>query len=160
MKKTTICLVTAFTLFLTIPPGTPAQHSHGQGTAGSGATKMDVREVLAEDVKVTFMVMANADHRQMLKDMKMKDDVEPGTTHNITVALKNQATLTEITDATVNMKVVDPQGQATLKPLKYESSMKSYDAYFSLTQKGTYQILILFRYGSQKKTAGIYYELR
>jgi len=30
-------------------------------------------------------MMANDEHQKMLKDMKMKEDIEPGTTHNITV---------------------------------------------------------------------------
>lgn len=44
----------------------------------------------------------------MLKDMKMKDDIEAGTTHNVTVILTDQATQKPITDASVSMKVVDP----------------------------------------------------
>ena len=34
--------------------------------------------------------MANEYHKKMLKDMKMKDDIEPGTTHNITVTLEGR----------------------------------------------------------------------
>ena len=44
----------------------------------------------------------------MLKDMKMKDDIEAGTTHNVTVILTDQATQKPITDTSVSMKVVDP----------------------------------------------------
>jgi len=36
--------------------------------------------------------------------MKMKEDIEPGTTHNITVILKDDKTQKEITDAQINMK--------------------------------------------------------
>ena len=50
--------------------------------------KMDTKEVLVEGVKVTFQIMANDEHQKMLKDMKMKEDIEPGTTHNITVTLE------------------------------------------------------------------------
>jgi hypothetical protein len=38
--------------------------------------------------------------------------------------------------------------------------MKSYDAYFNLKEKGKYQVMILFKIEEQKRTAGIYYELK
>ena len=134
-----------------------AQHSHGQGAA---PMKMDTKEVIVEGVKVTFQMMANESHKKMLKDMKMKEDIEPGTTHNITVILKDEKTQKEITDAQINMKVVDPKGKDQIKTLKYEEAMKSYDAYFNLPEKGKYQVMILFKIGEQKKTAGIYYEIK
>ena len=61
-----------------------AQHQHG-GMSTGGAMKMESKDVLVEGVKVSFTVMANDEHRKMLKDMNMKEDIEPGTTHNITV---------------------------------------------------------------------------
>ena len=64
-----------------------AQHQHG-GMSMGGSMKMESKDVLVEGVKVSFTVMANDEHRKMLKDMKMKEDIEPGTTHNITVALE------------------------------------------------------------------------
>jgi hypothetical protein len=122
--------------------------------------KMDTKEVLVEGAKVTFQIMANDEHGKMLEDMKMKEDIEPGTTHNITVTLKDEKTLKEITNAQISMKVIDPKGKDQIKPLKYEGEMKSYDAYFNLPEKGKYQVMILFKVGDQKRTAGIYYELR
>jgi hypothetical protein len=136
-----------------------AQHQHGGAPAG-GAMKMESKDVLVDGIKVSFMVMANENHRKMLKDMNMKDDIEPGSTHNITVTLKDEKTQKEITDAQINMKVVDPKGKDQVKPLKYEESMKSYDAYFDLKEKGKYQVLILFKVGEQKRTAGIYHEIK
>jgi hypothetical protein len=134
-----------------------AQHSHG----GMGTQmKMDTKEVLVEGIKVTFQIMANDEHRKMLKDMKMKEDIEPGTTHNITVILKDEKAQKEVTDAQISMKVVDPKGKDQIKPLKYEDEMKSYDAYFNLPGKGKYQVMILFKIGEQKRTAGIYYDLK
>ena len=135
-----------------------AQHQHGGGSGG-GSMKMESKEVLVEGVKVSFMVMANAEHKMMLKDMKMKEDIEPGTTHNITVTLKDEKTQKDITDATVTMKVVDPAGKDQIKTLKYEDMMKSYDAYFNMKEKGKYQVMVLFKIGDQKRTAGIYYEV-
>jgi hypothetical protein len=136
-----------------------AQHSHGGMSMGT-SMKMDTKEVLVEGVKVTFQIMANDEHQKMLKDMKMKEDIEPGTTHNITVTLKDEKTQKEITNAQINMKMVDPKGKDQIKTLKYEGEMKSYDAYFNLKEKGKYQMMILFKVGEQKKTAGIYYEVK
>jgi len=135
-----------------------AQHSHG-GMSG-GSMKMETKDVIVEGIKVSFMVMANENHKKMLADMKMKEDIEPGSTHNITVILKDDKTQKEITDAQINMKVVDPKGKDQIKPLKYEGEMKSYDAYFNLPGKGKYQIMILAKVGEKKTTAGIYYEVK
>jgi hypothetical protein len=136
-----------------------AQHQHGGASKGD-SMKMESKDVLVEGVKVSFTVMTNDGHRKMLKDMNMKEDIEPGSTHNITVTLKDEKTQKEITDAQINMKVVDPKGKDQVKPLKYEEMMKSYDAYFSLKEKGRYQVLILFKVGEQKRTAGIYHEIK
>ena len=136
-----------------------AQHSHGHGMGGS-AMKMETREVLVEGVKVTFQIMANDDHRKMLKEMKMKEDVEPGTTHNITVVLKDGKTQREITDAQVTMKVIDPKGKDQIKDMRYERMMKSFDAYVNLPEKGKYQVIVLVKKGDQKIPAGTYYELK
>jgi len=136
-----------------------AQRSHGGMSMGT-PMKVETKEVLVEGVKVTFEIMANDEHQKMLKDMKMKEGIEPGTTHNITVTLKDEKSQKEITNAQVNMKVVDPKGKDQIKALKYEEMMKSYDAYFNLPEKGKYQVMILFKIGEQKRTAGIYYELR
>jgi hypothetical protein len=136
-----------------------AQHSHGGMSMGT-PMKMDTKEVIVEGVRVTFQIMANDEHGKMLKGMKMKEDIEPGTTHNITVALKDEKAQKEITNAQINMKVVDPKGKDQIKALKYEGEMKSYDAYFNLPDKGKYQVMVLFKIGEQKKTAGIYYELK
>ena len=135
-----------------------AQHGHG-GMSG-GSMKMETKDVVVEGVKVSFMVMANENHKKMLADMKMKEDIEPGSTHNITVILKDDKTQKEITDAQISMKVVDPKGKDQIKTLKYEGEMKSYDAYFNLPEKGKYQIMILAKVGEKKTTAGIYYDLK
>jgi hypothetical protein len=122
--------------------------------------KMDTKEVLVEGVNVVFQIMANQEHLKMLKDMKMKEDIEPGSTHNITVTLKDEKTQEEITNAQITMKVVDPKGKDQVKPLKYEEMMMSYDTYFNLPERGKYQVMILFKIGDQKRTAGIYYDLQ
>ena len=136
-----------------------AQHSHG-GMTGGSSMKMDTKEVLVEGTKVTFQIMVNAEHQKMLMDMKMKEDIEAGTSHNITVLLKDEKTQKEITNAEITMKVVDPKGKDQIKTLKYEKDMKSYDAYFTLSEKGKYQVMVLVKQGEQKKTAGIYYDIK
>lgn len=134
-----------------------AQHEHGHGAT---PMKMETREVLVEGVKVVFQIMDNKEHKKMLKDMKMKDDIERGTTHNMTVTLMDEKTQKEIPNAQINMKVIDPKGKDQMKTMKYEEMMKSYDAYFSLPEKGKYQVMVLFKVGEQKRTAGIYYEIK
>ena len=136
-----------------------AQHSHGGMSMGT-PMKMETKDVIVEGIKVSFMVMANENHKKMLADMKMKEDIEPGSTHNITVILKDEKTQKEITDAQINMKVVDPKGKDQVKELKYEEAMKSYDAYFNLPDKGKYQVMVLVKKGDQKIPAGIYYEMK
>ena len=158
--KRAVCFSGVFILsFFMLTSFSFAQHSHGGMSMGS-SMKMDTKEVLVEGVKVTFQMMANDEHQKMLKDMKMKEDIEPGTTNNITVTLKDQKTQKEITDAQITMKVVDPKGKDQIKPLKYEGEMKSYDAYYNLPEKGKYQVMILVKMGEKKITAGIYYELK
>ncbi len=159
MKKVFFVLGIVILWGLVLSPFSFAQHQHGGATKGE-AMKMDTKEVLVEGVKVTFQMMPNEKHRKMLKDMNMKEDIEAGTTHNITVTLKDEKSKKEITNAQVNMKVVDPKGKDQVKSLKYEDMMKSYDAYFDLKEKGRYQVLILFKTGEQKRTAGVYYEVK
>jgi len=158
MKRLVSLLLVAIVGLFVLSSVSLAQHGHG--AMKSEGMKMDTKEVIVEGVKVTFQMMANESHKKMLKDMKMKEDIEPGTTHNITVILKDDKTQKEITDAQINMKVVDPKGKDQIKTLKYEEAMKSYDAYFNLPDKGKYQVMILFKIGEQKRTAGIYYELK
>lgn len=155
MKKLVSLSMVAVTGLFVLSSISLAQHSHG-----GMSMKMDTKEVLVEGLKVTFQMMANEEHKKMLKDMKMKEDVEPGTTHIIGVTLKDEKTQKEITDAQITMKVVDPKGKDQIKPLKFEEMMKSYEAYFNLPQKGKYQVMVLCKIGDQKKTAGVYYEIK
>jgi hypothetical protein len=159
MKNLVSLLVVVVTGLFVLQSVSLAQHSHG-GMSMGGSMKMETKEVLVEGVKVTFQMMANDEHRKMLKDMKMEEDIEPGSTHNITVILKDEKSQKEITDAQITMKVVGPKGKDQIKTLKYEGEMKSYDAYFNLPEKGKYQVMVLFKIGDQKRTAGIYHEIK
>ena len=159
MKRLVSIVVMIVAGLFFISPLSFAQHMHGGMSMGT-PMKMDTREVLVEGVKVTFQIMANGEHQKMLKDMKMKEEVESGTTHNITVILKDEKSQKEIGDAQVTMKVVDPKGKDQIKTLKYEGEMKSYDAYFNLPDKGKYQVMVLVKKGDQKIPAGVYYEIK
>jgi hypothetical protein len=134
-----------------------AQHQHE--ASKSEAMKSDTREVLVEGAKAIFQIMPNEEHRKMLKDMKMKEELEPGTTHNIAVVLVDEKTQKEIMEAQVKMKVIDPAGKDQIKTLKAEEMMKSYDGYFNLPGKGKYQLLISFRVGEKRRNAGIFCDL-
>ncbi len=145
-----------FAGLMAFAPLAGAQHGHGGGGKDQ-ALKMETKEVLVDGWKIAFMVMANDEHKKVLKDLKIKQDVETGSTHNVSLTLKDQQGK-EVTDAQVNMKVIDPQGKDQIKPLKYDDRLKGYDAYFNLKEKGKYQILVLVKKEDQKRTAGIYYE--
>ena len=159
MKKFALTYAVVFLIVFFFVPLSFAQHG-GHGGMGSSPMKMETKEILVEGIKVTFQIMANEEHKKMLKDMKMKEDVEPGTSHNITVMLKDQRSQKEITDAQITMKVVDPKGKDQIKNMKFEGEMKSYDAYVNLPDKGKYQVIVLVKKGDQKIPAGVYYEIK
>lgn len=136
-----------------------AQHEHHHG-GGHGAGHPATREVLVDGLRVAFHIMENDAHRQMLREMKLKDNVEPGTTHNVTVMLSEAASKRPVTDAAVGMKVVDPRGGEQIRPLAYNEGLKGYEGYFRLPEKGTYELLVLVRIGEERKTAGIRWDLK
>ncbi len=155
-------------LLLSLPA--MAQHDHGahggHGGHGGGAQgapagqqepalKMTSTDVFADGLQATFMVMRNEMHRGMLAQMKMKDDVEPGTTHDVMVLLRDEKTGREFTDLRVTLKVVGPDDQEQVKPGNYKSMMRTYDTYFKLKEPGRYQIFVLFETGGQKRVIGL-----
>jgi hypothetical protein len=154
LKSGLVILFAMASLILAGPYQVWAQHGHG---ATHGA--MPTQDVLVDGVVVGFAVMSNKDHKKMLAQMKMKDDIEPGSTHNVTITIKDQQTQHPVTGASVGVRVVAPSGKDQVKAMKFEPSMNSYDAYFNMPEKGRYQILVLVREGDQKKTAGIYYDV-
>ncbi len=158
MTKLISTWLAVFAAFLLLPSVVPAQHQHG---ASKGEPmKMDTKEVLVEGVKVVFQVMANEEHKKMLLDMKSQEEPEPGSTHNIAVTLTDEKSHREVMNAEVSMKVIDPAEKSQIKALKADTMMKYYSAYFNLSQKGKYQVLIVFKIGDKKSSAGIYYEVK
>ena len=104
--------------------------------------------------------MAMAEHKKMLKDMKMKVEVDPQATHNIAVTLTDTRSNQPLNDAVVKMKVISPSGKDQVKLLDFIAGMNQYAGDFTLSAKGRYQILILFKSRGKKQAAGFYYLLK
>jgi len=148
-----------------------AQHQHGghamPGMEGEqkmepslGKEDSSSRTFLLDGIKAAFMIMGMADHKKMLQAMKMKMDVDPQATHNIAVTLTDTRSNQPIGDAAVKMKVIDPKGRDQVKMLDFIMGMNQYAGDFTLSEKGRYQILILFKAGGQKRAAGFNYLLK
>ena len=160
---------------LFLPFSAVAQHQHGgmsmpgmpgmggekkaEPTAGNEASPNRVF-LLENNIKASFSIMAMAEQKKMLKDMKMKVEVDPKATHDIAVTLADTRTNMPITDAVVKMKVIDPKGKDQIKLLNFTMGMNQYAGDFTLSEKGRYQVLILFKAGGKKQAAGFYYLLR
>ena len=168
-------VILAFLLFAFFSPFSAiAQHQHG-GTSMPGMPGMEgekkmesnignemsaSRSFLVDGVKASFSIMNMAEHKKMLKDMKMNLEVDPQATHNIAVTLTDTRTNLPLTDAVVKMKVIDPKGKDQIKLLDFTPAMNQYAGDFTLSEKGRYQILILFKSGGKKQAAGFYYGLK
>ena len=87
----------------------------------------------------------------------MKVEIDPQATHNIAVTLTDTRTSQGVHDAIVKMKVISPKGKDQIKLLDYTPAMNQYGGDFILSDKGRYQILILFKFGGKKQAAGFYY---
>jgi len=94
------------------------------------------RSFLLEGVKASFSIMAMAEHKKMLKDMKMKVEVDPQATHNIAVTLTDTRSNQPIKDVVVKMKVIGPKGKEEIKVLDPIPAMNQYAGDFTLREKG------------------------
>jgi hypothetical protein len=141
-------------------PGMPGMGGEKKGEVTIGNEASSSRTFLLDGVKASFSIMSMAEHKKMLKDMKMNLEVDPQATHNIAVTLTDTRTNLPITDAVVKMKVIDPKGKAQIKLLDFILAMNQYAGDFTLSGKGRYQILILFKGGGKKQAAGFYYALK
>jgi hypothetical protein len=167
-------LFSAFLVFLLAfslgPLSAVAQHAGHQAPApGGGEKKIDAlpgkdtsstRTFLLEGFKASFSIMDMAAHKKMLKEMKMKVEINPQATHNIAVTLTDTRTNAAVADAVVKMKVINPKGKDQIKLLDFTPAMNQYAGDFNLSDKGRYQILILFKSGGKKHAAGFYYALK
>jgi hypothetical protein len=170
--KFSFTLTASLLAILLLPYLAVAQHQHGSmsGMPGmEGEKKMEPsvgretstsRTFLLDGVKASFSIMNMAEHKKMLKDMKMNLEVDPQATHNIAVTLTDTRTNLPIPDAVIKMKVIDPKGKTQIKLLDFTTAMNQYAGDFTLSEKGRYQILILFKAGGRKQAAGFYYALK
>jgi len=139
----------------------PAPSGEKKEGAPPGSEESPSRAFLLEgNIKASFSIMAMAEHKKMLKDMKMKVEVDLQATHNIVVTLTDTRSNLPIGDLVVKMKVIDPKGKEQVKLLDAIPAMNQYGQDFDLTEKGRYQVLILFRNGGKKTAAGFYYRLK
>lgn len=160
MKKILAVLFIAVFGLSVFPSPSLAEHGHmGAGAHQQPAMKMDSTDIFVDGLQVTFMIMKNEMHKGMLAKMKMKDDLEAGTTHDVMVVIRDEKTGRELTDTRVTLKVIGPDENEQVKAANYKEMMRSYDAYFNLTDKGKYQVLALFELGGQKRSIGISYEI-
>jgi len=158
MKKILLAsLVSLFVLFLLVSP-LIAQHGH-MAAEKQPVMKMASTDVVSDGLVVTFIVMPNSAHKNMLKNMKMGDDIEPGSTHNIMVLLKDEKTGEEFTGARVSLKVVDSDDDEQIKTGSYKKMMGTYNAYFKLAKTDKYMITVLLDTGAQKRSIGISYDM-
>lgn len=156
MIKRILC--TTALLLLLISSVSFAQSDHME-KAKQPPMKMASTDVIADGIQATFMVMPNESHKKMLKNMKMKEEVEPGSTHNVMIILKDVKTGKEFKNLPATIKIIDEDDNEQIKSSSFMDMMRTYDAYFSLERKKKYQIIILFETQGQKKSIGILYEL-
>jgi hypothetical protein len=160
MKKFLSIVSVSLLGLLTITALAFSQHGHGGGAGNpQPAMKMDSTDVLADGTQVTFMVMRNTTHKGMLEKMKMKEELEPGSTHNIMVLIRDEKTGKEFTNGKVILKVVGPDEKEQVKSANYKEMMRTYDAYFNLSGEGKYQVAALFEISGQKRVVGISFEI-
>ncbi len=142
-------------------PSMPGMEGEKQAPSSLGNESSPTRTFLLEGgVKASFSIMPMVEHKKMLQDMKMKVEVDPQATHNIAVTLTDTRTNLPLTGAVAKMKVIDSKGKEQIKLLDFTQAMNQYAGDFTLSGKGRYQILILFKAGDKKQAAGFYYLLK
>ena len=160
MKKIlSASLVSLFMLFLPMLSIAHDGHVVHTETGEHPVMKMASTDVVADGLVVTFMVMPNSAHKNMLKNMKMKDDIEPESTHNIMVFIRDEKTGEGIAGGGVTLRVVDTDDDEQLKTGNYKRMMRTHDAYFKLAKEGKYMITVLLDTGTQKRAIGVSYDL-
>ncbi len=160
MKKVLSAVVIVALGLLLFSSFSLAQHMQGgSGEKPQPAMKMNSTDVVADGLQVTFMVMRNETHKGMLEKMKMKEALEPGSTHNIMVLVRDEKTGKELTGGKVTLKLVSPDEKEQVKSANYKEMMRTYDAYFNLAETGRYQVTALFEIGGQKRAVGISYDI-
>ncbi len=122
------------------------------------------KQVSTEGVKVIFYIETMEAHKKAMERMKKKTGkmemmkMDPNATHHISVSFMDEKTEEMITDVKGKVKVIDPKDKAQENMLMWMASMKHYGACFDLSEKGKYQVLVLFKIDDKKRKAGFQYE--
>ena len=160
MKKILSSFVIAVFGLLVVSALSFAQHMPTADAEKTQASmKMNSTDVRADGLQVTFMVMRNETHKGMLEKMKMNEQIEQGSTHNIMIVIRDEKTGKEFTGGKVTLKLVTPDEKEQVRKTNYKDMMKTYDAYFNLSETGRYQVLAEFETGGQKRAVGMSYDI-
>lgn len=160
-------MVLTFVVIKAFPPSAWGQIEHSgtkhehSGTKHEHVVKPPAAEMNVDGIKVQFWVETMMEHHHMMEVMGvpmegMKMDAD--STHEITVALIDEANKELIEDAKINLKIIRPDGSDQIKMGTWMEGMDHYGADFRMDQEGKYQILTLFKVGDKKHKAGFYYE--
>lgn len=142
-------------------PGMPGMEGEKKGEPEIGEEASPNRTFLLEGgFKASFTISPMAEYKKMLQEMKMKVEVDPQATHDIAVTLTDTRSNLPVANAVVKMKVIDPKGKEQTKLLDFTQAMNQYSGDFTLSEKGKYQILILFKASGKKYPAGFYYLMK
>ncbi len=156
MKKS--ILLTALLSLLLLSSFAYSEPGHMGAGGAKQPMKMASTDVFVDGLQATFMVMLNQNHRMMLSNMNMKEEIPQNTSHNVMVVIKDEDTGRELSGIPVTIQVTDPDDNEQSKTGSYKEMMKTYDAYFNLQQKGKYKIRVLFETQGQKRSIGISYD--
>jgi len=165
MKRRVLVAGLAIAAVLAFSPVSNGQHGQGGGEMQHGSTQpgamvMESTEVFNQELEASFMVMRNENHRNMLKNMNLKDDIEPGTTNNIMVKVKEYPSGKEITDEKVFLRAVAPDGNEQVKTATYKGGMNTWDAYFILRENEKYEISVIVGQGDRKRSVGFIHNVK
>ena len=120
-----------------------------------------VKGMVIEGIRTKFEITTMAEHKKMMDEMKMKMEMaDKSATHHIAVTFYDDKTGKEVADAQVNMKVVGPSKKEQVKTLMHMPEMKHFGNDFKLSEKGKYEMLILFKITDKKRQGGIYYDAK
>jgi len=141
--------------------GMEMKHEKKEPSKGVASKNTGVQEILIEGVKARFEIVTMEEHQKMMEEMKMKMEMaDKSATHHISVTFYDEKTGKEATDVKVKMKVVSPSKKDQIKMLMAMPEMKHYGNDFNLSEKGRYEVMILFKIGDKERKGGIYYDVQ
>lgn len=152
-----LSIVLIFGLFVPLFAQTPKE---------SEKTKKDIQTVSVDGYKLTFEILNLADFKKTFKDLDKElskgetqmMDADKSNTHHFWVTITEEKSGKKITDAQINMKIINPKNEAQTKMAMFMTN--HYCNYFKMSEKGKYQVMSRFKIGEQKHVAGFYYEIK